>query len=76
MERTKIWSRVTTGHETKNDCADEDQQQFTELDWTESQPTFRNKMSPPTSGSGKNPSKKPGLFDTCFMLVSCLAYPS
>jgi hypothetical protein len=33
-------------------------------------------MSPPSSGSNINPSKNPGLFSTCFVLVSCLAYSS
>jgi hypothetical protein len=34
LERTKIWSWAPTGLETKNDCADEDQQQFTGLETT------------------------------------------
>jgi hypothetical protein len=34
MERTKIWSWVLTGTKTTKDCAGEDQQQFTALDWT------------------------------------------
>jgi hypothetical protein len=34
LGRTKIWSWVPTGTETKNDCADQVQQQFTRLDWT------------------------------------------
>jgi hypothetical protein len=33
LERTKIWSWVPTGPETKNDCAGGSQQQFNELDW-------------------------------------------
>jgi hypothetical protein len=33
VERTKIWSWVPKGPETKNDFAGEDQQQFTGMDW-------------------------------------------
>jgi hypothetical protein len=33
LERTKIKPRVPTGLETKNDCAGDDQQQFTGMDW-------------------------------------------
>jgi hypothetical protein len=32
LERTEIWSWVLTGPEIKNDCAGEDQQQFTGLE--------------------------------------------
>jgi hypothetical protein len=42
----------------------------------ESQPTFRSNISPPTSGSKIEPSKKPALLTACFMLVPCLAYSS
>jgi hypothetical protein len=35
VETTKIRSRVPTGSNTKNDCAGEDQQQFTGLDLLE-----------------------------------------
>jgi hypothetical protein len=31
LERTKVWSWVPTGPETKNDCAAESQQQITAL---------------------------------------------
>jgi hypothetical protein len=34
LERTKIWSWIPKGPETKNDCAGEDQEQFTMLDWS------------------------------------------
>jgi hypothetical protein len=33
LRRIKIWSWVPTGSETKNDCAGEDQQQFSGLNW-------------------------------------------
>jgi hypothetical protein len=33
LEGAKIWSWVPTGPETKNDCASEDGEQFTGLDW-------------------------------------------
>jgi hypothetical protein len=33
MERTKIWSCVPKGTETKDHCAGEDQEQFIGLDW-------------------------------------------
>jgi hypothetical protein len=31
LERTKVWSCASTWPETKNDCADEDQQQIAAL---------------------------------------------
>jgi hypothetical protein len=33
LRRTKIWSLVSTGSETKNDCAGEGQKQFIGLNW-------------------------------------------
>jgi hypothetical protein len=39
LERTNIWLWVLTGPETKNDCADECQQQSTGLDWRARRPT-------------------------------------
>jgi hypothetical protein len=40
MQRTKILSWVPTGPDTKYDCAGEDQQQFTGLDWSKFSDTF------------------------------------
>jgi hypothetical protein len=68
LERTKIWSWVPTGSETKNDSAGEGQQQFAGLDWAPGAPSPEAKQqgreavhSPPSNAEVRNGGVMPQL---------------
>jgi hypothetical protein len=59
LERTKTWSWAPKGSETRNDCADEDQQQFAGLDWSYS--VMAKAQPSPNEDMGKEAEESPRL---------------
>jgi hypothetical protein len=63
--RTRIWSQVPTGYETKNNCAGEDHEQFAAVLWYPIAPKYPHwtiTFSPPLSLQPHNDRKEYALF--------------